>query len=359
MSNMVDRTVRYVPGGDNKLLRHFMRLAWDLQCYWCRNYKDYASLEIDHILPQASNARERIRLRQAFGLPDDYDVHALYNLAPICGPCNKAKGAMDLTTVPVVINRLRKARRLAKGISKNVRRFPDQSALGGALLVAAQVDLDDPASRAVFEEGAPAVVQRLSELGTGKVDFHVFRRVEVEVREATHVFSLRLNEEARTAVAILERVGGGTLESALCMPLSDLLSCIAKAAESALEHHDDGMGAPDVESGEVELSNLVIDAVSYDGTTPGVMELGFAGEFEAWVIGTAARSSANGDELEYLQAEATATGRFSFSLVREPDDPIGEFVCDSVWLDEFAADTWMDGRRSAPWNYLTEDDDQP
>src|SRR5680860_1081665 len=51
--------VRYQPNGNNKVLRHVLRQVWDRRCYWCRNFKDYLDLEIDHILPQNTGGLER------------------------------------------------------------------------------------------------------------------------------------------------------------------------------------------------------------------------------------------------------------------------------------------------------------
>lgn len=47
--------------------------------------------------------------------------------------------------------------------------------------------------------------------------------------------------------------------------------------------------------------------------------------------------------MEYVQGEASVTGRFSFTLSWDPSDHVGEFYVDDVWLDEFLADTWIAG----------------
>ena len=171
---MADEEVRYKPNDNNRVLRHVLRNVWESRCYWCRKYKEYSDLEIDHILAQDSDEEERVRLKQAFNLCDEYDVHAGYNLAPICGECNKTKGSENLTQVPVVLNRLREAHKHAKTVSSRVRSSWKSSELGAALLLAAEVDFHDAGNRATFEEGAPAVMQRLSELGEDKADFFVF-----------------------------------------------------------------------------------------------------------------------------------------------------------------------------------------
>jgi hypothetical protein len=149
--------VRYKAGG-NKVLRHVLRQVWELRCYWCRNFKDYLELQIDHILPQDSTDEERARLKREFKLPADYDIHAVYNLAPICGDCNGLKGGADLTDIPAVASKLKLARSLAPTVTKRVQTFGRASKLGEALLLAAEVDLTKKDTRATFEEGAPDVV---------------------------------------------------------------------------------------------------------------------------------------------------------------------------------------------------------
>ncbi len=200
------------------------------QCHWCRHLKDYLDLHIDHVLPRTSREAERIRLKHEFKLPDDFDVHAPYNLAPICSACNGAKGDADLTEYGVALTTLKKARKFAPTVGRRVAAFGKPSGLAGALLEAAEADLGDANARQTFEQGAPAVVQRLAELGEGKADFFVFRTVKVEAGdELLHRVGLKLNEPARAAVAVLERVAGGRLE---------------EAARSEFENHDEGMSAP-------------------------------------------------------------------------------------------------------------------
>lgn len=346
------KVVRYKLGGNNRVLKHVLRQVWESRCYWCRNYKDYSALEIDHILPQDSDDAERARLKQTFGLPDDYDVHAVYNLAPICGDCNKDKGSEDLTHLPVVFSRLKKARQNAKTVSSRVSSFKKSSELGGALLIAAEANLGDADNRATFEEGAPAVVQRLAELGEEKADFLVFRPAEVETEEGTHLVRLALNERGRRAVAVLEDVAGGSLEEALSVPVADLLYRIANAAGGAFLSHDDGLGAPDIGPVSVEWPVIAIDRAVLNAVPPAHLEFEFAGEFEATADGWVARSSADGGELEYVQGDASVSGRFVFDLSWDPADPVGEFHFDQVWLDldTFTADTWLDGRPSIVWD---------
>lgn len=331
--------VRYSANGDNKVLRHVLRLAWDLQCYWCRNFKDYLDLEIDHILPQDSSDEERQRLKREFKLAADYDIHSAYNLAPICGDCNKLKRGQDLTEIPAVASKVRLAQQIAQKVAQRVRSFGRASKLGEALLMAAEVDLMDADTRATFEQGAPAIVQRLSELGGGKADYFTHREVTVDTRDEHHRLLVSLNEEARAALGVLENVAGGKLEEALAEPIADLLRQVEEAITDALRDHDDGMGAPDVGSVSIDWPTLSIDTIRYSATPSVEVEFEFAGAFEGLATGAVARNSADGSELEDVQGDANFSCRFKFDLIWESSDGAGKFYFDQVWLEDFDADT--------------------
>ncbi|WP_167435578.1 hypothetical protein [Micromonospora chalcea] len=343
---MAKTDVRYVQGGNNRLLRHVLRQVWESRCYWCRRFKDYSALEIDHILPRTSTTYERKRLNEAFALTEEYDVDALYNLAPICGECNKDKGDQDLTQIPVIVSHIKKARRLEGKVSSRVRSFGKSSDIGTALLLAAEADLSDPRNRTTFEEAAPAVVQRLSELGADKADFYVIRGVEVESRGRSHAIELKLNEEGRAAVKIIEGMVGADLEKALSAPLGDLLLRVEDSSGHALRGHDEGAGAPDVGSLEVDWPIIVIESVKFFASPPATVELEFDGKFDARVTGTVTRTSDLGDELEDLQGEADVSGSFHFTLSWCPQYPIGQLDFDEAFLTSFDAETYLDGRSS-------------
>jgi len=340
-SGMTNTTVRYLPGGDNRLLRHFLRAEWDSQCYWCGEVKDFVTLEIDHIVPKASDGHRRTAYQAAFKLSGDYDVNALENLAPICGRCNKAKSSMDLTGYGLVITALKQARRKARTIERRVRTFRAQSTLGEALLVLIEADLDDAGNRSTFEEGVPAVVKRLSELGLKHVDFHVVRPVGVELDDETHPVTLRLNEQGRSGVDVLERIAGGVLEEVLRPVLSDLFTRTSQAAAVAFEEEAGEWGAPDVGTPMLEWPHVIIDSVSYTSLAGANLEFEIRGELDAMATGWLTRSNFNGDGLEQVQADATISSRFWFTLAWSPEDPQGDLFFDQVWLDAFEADTWL------------------
>jgi hypothetical protein len=340
--------VRYQEHGDNRLLRHVLCLVWGQQCYWCRLFKDFLDLQIDHILPKTSGEGERLRLKQMCGLPDDYDVHAPYNLAPICGACNRMKSDDDLTENGLVLSTLRKASTLAPRVTRQVVAFGNPSKLAGALLEAAVADLSDASTRKTFEQGTPAVVQRLAELGEGKADFFVFRTEDVEVGDELQRIGLRLNERGRGAVVVLDSVAGGRLKEALNVPLTDLLNRVASAAKHEFERSE-SMGKPSVAAVSISWSEITIDRIEFESTPPAQLEFEFAGNFEAAGFTMIARDNLLGGELECVQGDATVGGRFTFGLSWTPNDPAGQFEFDEVLLEDWQADLSVDGGSYRQW----------
>lgn len=339
---------RYRPGGDNRLLRHILRQVWDQRCYWCHKFKDYLDLEIDHILPQVSSPEEKAELSQTLGVASDYDVHAVYNLAPICPDCNGSKSGMDLTTTGLVITKLKKARDLAPRVNDGVQRFGRASELGEALLIVAEADLQDAQIQATFAEGAPSIVQRLLELGEDLADYLTHREVAVEIAEADHIISITLNRHGRAAVGVFEDIAGGDLDQALITPLEDVYFQMAEAIADAFRYHDETSGA-DVGSVSITWPTLSIETMTYTAAPPSQLWFGFDGSFEGLADAGVVRSTADGSELEDVQGDAEFTCHFAFSLEWEPSDAPGHFTFSEAALDEVHIEATVDGKRSTEW----------
>ena len=343
--------VRYRPNGDNSVLRHVVCEVWNLQCHWCRKFKKHLDLRIDHIVPHRDSDAEQERLREAFELDSDYDVHAVENLAPICTPCTHRKSNADLTRYPVVLTGLKKARQHAPTVVKRFRALtPTATAtatptigLGGALLLAVNADLADPEIRAAFEVGAPAVVQRLSELGDGKADHRVHRDVLVEGRAEHHSVSISLDEPGRAALTMLQDVAGGELEEALKEPIIDLFHQVGRAL--ATEYvAGDLEGEPEAGSVEVDWPTVVVEKMSCTATPPAQLLFGFEGAFDGLASPSVSRPGVNASGLEYAQGKALFSCRFQFELWWEPSDRAGSFFFDRVWLEDFEARPWSTER---------------
>lgn len=160
---------------------------------------------------------------------------------------------------------------------------------------------------------------------------------------------MSLNERGRAAVGVLEQVAGGVLEDVLAAPIEDLFRQAEDAIANALRDHDDGLGAPDVGSISIDWPTLSIGAVRYGAIAPAQIEFEFESAFEGLASGSVARDGADGDGLEDVQGDATFSCRFKFGLVWEPSGGAGNFDFDQVWLDDFDADTLVDGRSSHVW----------
>jgi hypothetical protein len=335
--------VRYQPGGDNAVLRHVLCEVWNLECYWCREYKKYLELEIDHIVAFKGPEGERKRLRKQFKLQADYDVHAVTNLAPICRPCNRAKTNEDMTQYPVVLTVLKKARKHAPAVTIGVQQFRATTDLGGALLKAINADLSDPETRAAFVVGAPAIVQRLAELGLGKADYLVHRNVSVEGRDEGHSFFVSLDEHGRTAMAMLEEVAGGKIDEALSDPIDNLFLVVANEIADEIRSREDRIGQPEVGSVEISWPSLAIRKMTYTAVAPAQLQFEFEGTFDGLATASVSRPSLDGSELEDAQGDSTFSTNFRLELAWDPSDAPGAFTFDQVWLDGFEAETLIDG----------------
>ncbi len=111
-----------------------------------------------------TNARLK-QLKAHFQLSDDFDLHDPENLAPICGRCNRAKGATDDDAPYVKLSPNRAAKRRDAVIAR-VQSFGSPGKLSEHLLNVQEADLSDQVIRDEFQQHAPALVQILSTMGT-------------------------------------------------------------------------------------------------------------------------------------------------------------------------------------------------
>jgi 5-methylcytosine-specific restriction endonuclease McrA len=54
--------------------------------------QDFNDIEIDHIIPKHLGPECLKELKDKYGLPEDFDIDAPQNLAPICSVCNGPRG---------------------------------------------------------------------------------------------------------------------------------------------------------------------------------------------------------------------------------------------------------------------------
>lgn len=347
----VTSDVRYVPKGDNRVLRHVLRSAWGGQCYWCGDLKAYTELEIDHIVPQAASPEVLKGLKKDFGLSDDYDIHAVTNLAPICGKCNTDKTSEDFTYALAFLTKLKKARKLATKVSKGVASFTKSQKVGAALLLASEADLENDDERETFLEGAPAVVQKLAETGE-TVDIYTSREVSVSVQDQDVAVGLRLNEEGRSAARIIEDVVGADMSEALVAALEELFDKVEGSVAGSFEIHDEGMGAPSVGGVTIEFPSVVLRKITYTAGPPVELYFELEGDFEGTATASVARSDLYEGDLEEVQGDASFACTFTIFASWDSSDAPGELNLTQVWLDEVDVDTAFDGRSSMWWNKM-------
>jgi hypothetical protein len=59
-----------------------------------------------------------------------------------------------------------------------------------------------------------------------------------------------------------------------------------------------------------------------------------------------------------VEGDATFSCRFKFNIARATSDGAGKFFFDQVWLEDFDADTVVDGKSSAWWDWPDDDEGQ-
>ena len=79
-------------------------------CYACGEPVDFASMELDHILPESlAGSAELPRILVALALSDSFDLKSYANVLPICRRCNLVKLAKVFRASPVSLLALDKA----------------------------------------------------------------------------------------------------------------------------------------------------------------------------------------------------------------------------------------------------------
>lgn len=332
-------SVRYT-GGDNSILRFILHETWGPRCYWCYQPKEFNDVQIDHILSRDTGAKDFEELKTRYGLPQDFDIDGLENLAPICNVCNgtRGKGKMDYGPRPVMLSQLEQARKLRPTIVERVSNFGNSSKVAEYLLKASETDLNDPNAKQAFEEHAPVIVQKLALLDETKADYISFKTVDLEIGEERPLgVGVSLDGQGRTALAILEGVCGCTIKGALKGPIGELVDKIRKNAQAEFENIEGPVG-PTTSGPPISLYlGVVVDSVSYERCAQS-LEFAFRGKFEDEVSASLVQSSLDGNGLVELQGDMQASGRFSFDATwdfwREPGDvDAGECLIDSWILD--------------------------
>lgn len=234
----VDLQVRYTQG-DNTFLRFALFDAWKCRCYWCSKPVDFTVVEIDHIVPKDLAETALKEAVSAYGLRVDYDLHAPYNLAPICRPCNGSgqKGDLFLIHAPVILSQQKKAEKHADHVIKEVQKMRDAPVNAKSLIAVAEMSLEENASRNLFEEFAPTIVQKMANISQVPLQYLTTSGVVVHPDRGTPYVDVVLDDSGRTTRSVIIDVIGQSFDDLVRAIALKLVAAIQEIVDSELEEH--------------------------------------------------------------------------------------------------------------------------
>ncbi|BCY10957.1 HNH endonuclease [Actinoplanes sp. L3-i22] len=188
--------VGYRHGGDNVVLRTALYEVWRNTCHSCRQAKDFADTQIDHVIPHTVDPDTLRYLIEFHGLDAGFHVDRPANLALICGPCNIAKRDRNLQTLSLTIT-LDRAREHSPEVIRRVHTHTSANDVARGLVTAVRADLRDPRTRRAFRLHAPAVVQNLARIDERLVDFWTYRNIGLRLGDDTLWVSLACDTQGR------------------------------------------------------------------------------------------------------------------------------------------------------------------
>lgn len=105
------------------------------RCYLCGRPVDFASMEVDHIIPERliDEPEKFADVREAFDLPIDFDINSYENWLPSCRRCNGQKSSVVFAPMPIIAVQLNRARNKAPDARKVERRTVSDKKFGDAL----------------------------------------------------------------------------------------------------------------------------------------------------------------------------------------------------------------------------------
>lgn len=335
--------VRYIKGGDNRILRLVLHLAWKTICYRCNTPKDFTDIQIDHILPSSWSDEKRADHLARLLIdcdPTKFDVNGPENLAPICGRCNNGKRDRDL---PAVYSEfLEEAAKKRAKVIDDVVNFPASSNLAKTLSELIEADLQTPKARKVVTDYAGALVQKIALVAPEvAADYRTADTITVPNPERPLPWNvgLSLDAEGRHAHHVLTQLCRADLTELLLEPVLELYRECAQEAHAALTMPvPAGESAVSLADGEVDMTVETIQ-VARDSTT---FLFSFSGHSTTQFPAIAVIPSEDGGGSEERQAYAEIAARFFFSFTW--DAGCDEFeVSDSVLLSDIAIYTDIDG----------------
>ena len=300
---------------DSHVLRYVLWSLWKYRCYWCTKPKEFTDIEIDHIVPKSISKSDLKEVAKALGLPSNYDLDDPMNLAPICPACNGpgGKGDHHQTNVPVVHTKLIKAQHLKPKVVAQVQSFQSNRRLAQSLLMVVEADISRGSARRLFEDQAPAIVQRLAGLGEDKADFLTYRTEAVQLVSGEMLdVRIILNSRGRTAVTLIEEVCSFPLNGFIKEPVIGLLCQVRQDTHVDFEAIRGPAGPTSAGPPMENFIDIDLDLVDFDGAH-GEVEFTASGNFDASLSASLVQDSHDGADRNDFQGDAYVTGTFSFT----------------------------------------------
>jgi hypothetical protein len=134
----------------------------------CRTPLTFRGTEVEHLIPKSLKGEALEEALTMHGLPDDYDLEAIPNLAPSCRGCNSDKSKRIPPNVPAIVLLLEKSKELQPAIEKRAAGLASKKNVDYALGIilatveAAEVDTD---ARARLQDAMDVLAPVLAEMG--------------------------------------------------------------------------------------------------------------------------------------------------------------------------------------------------
>jgi hypothetical protein len=125
-------------------------------------------MEVEHLVPRSLSGVELREVLDLHGLGPSYDLLAMGNLAPSCGPCNRGKGAKPPPTAPVIARLLADAARKAPAIHARAVQYGKRRALEKSLAVVFAETATNAASLERLQQAVAAVASEVRH-ATGEI----------------------------------------------------------------------------------------------------------------------------------------------------------------------------------------------
>lgn len=247
---------------ENALIRAALAKEYNFRCYMCNLPSDFSTLEIDHIVLKTASAQELANAKANFGLPSDFDVNGLENLALICRPCNGKKGATDISKVPIFAIQLQKSKRNSKTIAKHIWAMKAGQKATSALAEASQVDTTLDANRQVVRIYAPIIVQKLAHIDPSLIDYLTSYDLQHST-DANTLFRIVTNNTMRSVFATTKMLLGFDIDAVLPEILdaarSDTFDLVKRALKKGPNESE---GPIDIDPGSIGALHLefIIDS---------------------------------------------------------------------------------------------------